>query len=89
MNKIKLVVIGSIACIAGVLADESRNMIDRYTGEYIRFSVDNDGTVKTYNYDTGEMSRGRANSYIYTPSGNIQRVNVDEDGSINSVGTLE
>ncbi len=24
MNKIKLVIIGSIACIAGVLADESR-----------------------------------------------------------------
>jgi hypothetical protein len=89
MNKIKLVIIGSIACIAGVLADESRNVIDRYTGEYIRVSVDDDGTVKTYNYDTGEMSRGRANSYMLTPSGAMQRVDTDDDGSINNVGTLK
>ncbi len=61
--------------------------LQRYTGEYIRVSVDDDGTVKTYNYDTGEMSRGRANSYMLTPSGAMQRVDTDDDGEIRSIRT--
>lgn len=88
MNKIKLIAIGSIACIAGVLADYK---VDQYTGELIRVTVDDDGRVKTYNLDTGEINRGQIDDdnrgNIYPSSGGRQRVDLNDDGSIRSIRT--